>query len=58
MSRTKSEIDNEPPCALRIEPMTTEEILAMEGAGWDGDLKAMRTKPVLRTAGARVPHRP
>ena len=28
------------------EPMTTEEILAMQGMGWDGDLDAMRDEPV------------
>jgi Arc/MetJ family transcription regulator len=27
---------------LRVEPMSLEEALAMEGAGWDGDLEAMR----------------
>lgn len=27
---------------LHIEPMTTEEILAMEGTGWDGDLDELR----------------
>jgi Arc/MetJ family transcription regulator len=27
---------------LHIEPMTTEEMLAMRGVGWDGDLDAMR----------------
>ena len=26
------------------EPMTREEMLAMEGAGWDGDLEAMRSR--------------
>ncbi len=28
---------------LAIEPMTLDEALAMEGAGWEGDLAAMRT---------------
>ena len=28
-----------------VEPMTTEEALAMEGHGWDGDLDAMRDVP-------------
>lgn len=27
---------------LHVVPMTTEEMLAMRGAGWDGDLEAMR----------------
>lgn len=26
------------------DPMTREEMLAMEGAGWDGDLDAMRSR--------------
>jgi Arc/MetJ family transcription regulator len=28
---------------LRVEPMTREEMLAMEGTGWEGDLDAMRS---------------
>lgn len=28
--------------AREIEPMTREEILAMRGTGWDGDLAEMR----------------
>jgi Arc/MetJ family transcription regulator len=28
------------------EPMTREEMLAMEGTGWDGDLDAMRSQEV------------
>jgi Arc/MetJ family transcription regulator len=27
---------------LRVEPMTTEELLALEGTGWSGDLDEMR----------------
>lgn len=27
---------------LYLEPMTTEEQLAMQGSGWDGDLQAIR----------------
>jgi Arc/MetJ family transcription regulator len=27
---------------LAIEPMSREEMLAMEGSGWDGDLDEMR----------------
>lgn len=30
---------------LDIKPMTREEILAMEGTGWDGDLDEMRNDP-------------
>lgn len=28
------------------EPMTREEMLAMEGTGWEGDLNAMRSQEV------------
>jgi Arc/MetJ family transcription regulator len=28
---------------LDVEPMTREEVLAMEGSGWEGDLDAMRS---------------
>ncbi len=28
------------------EPMSKEEILAMRGTGWDGDLDAMRDEPL------------
>lgn len=28
---------------LDVEPMTREELLAMEGSGWEGDLDAMRS---------------
>ena len=27
---------------LRTEPMTTDEVLALEGTGWDGDLDELR----------------
>jgi Arc/MetJ family transcription regulator len=27
---------------LRVEPMSVDEILALEGTGWEGDLAAMR----------------
>jgi Arc/MetJ family transcription regulator len=27
---------------LRVEPMSVDEILALEGTGWEGDLEAMR----------------
>lgn len=27
-------------------PMTREEMLAMQGTGWDGDLDAMRSAPL------------
>lgn len=28
---------------LDVEPMSVDEMLAMEGSGWDGDLEAMRS---------------
>jgi Arc/MetJ family transcription regulator len=36
---------------LDVEPMSVDEMLAMEGSGWDGDLDAMR-------AGSRAPELP
>jgi Arc/MetJ family transcription regulator len=30
------------------EPMSKEEVLAMEGTGWGGDLDEMRDEPVAR----------
>jgi Arc/MetJ family transcription regulator len=32
--------------ARRIEPMSADEVRAMRGTGWDGDLEAMRNDPV------------
>lgn len=31
---------------LVVEPMTKEEVLAMRGTGWDGDLDEMRNEPL------------
>ncbi len=31
---------------LDPEPLSTEEALAMQGSGWEGDLDAMRRTPV------------
>jgi len=31
-----------PSASLDPEPLSTEEMLAMQGSGWDGDLDAMR----------------
>jgi Arc/MetJ family transcription regulator len=39
---TKREAVNYALRMLRIEPMSREEMLAMQGVGWDGDLDAMR----------------
>ena len=40
--RTKKEAVDLALRRLAVEPMTREEMLAMEGAGWDGDLDEMR----------------
>lgn len=40
--RTKREAVDYALRRLRIEPMTKEEALAMEGTGWGGDLDEMR----------------
>lgn len=32
---------------VSIEPMSVEEMLAMRGAGWDGDLDALRRGEVV-----------
>lgn len=40
--RTKKEAVDMALRSLVGEPMTREEILAMQGVGWDGDLEAMR----------------
>lgn len=41
--RTKREAVEYALRRLDIEPMTKEEMLAMEGTGWEGDLDQMRT---------------
>jgi Arc/MetJ family transcription regulator len=40
--KTKREAVNHALRELYVEPMTREEMLEMEGVGWDGDLDAMR----------------
>jgi Arc/MetJ family transcription regulator len=40
--RTKREAVESALRRIDVEPATREEILAMEGMGWDGDLDAMR----------------
>jgi Arc/MetJ family transcription regulator len=46
--RTKREAVDRALRRLDVEPMSREEILAMEGMGWDGDLDDMRHNgPVL-----------
>jgi len=45
--RTKREAVDYALRRLSVEPMTREEMLAMEGTGWDGDLDEMRSgRPV------------
>lgn len=43
--RTKRETVDFALRRLDIEPFSREEILALEGMGWDGDLEAMRSMP-------------
>lgn len=40
--KTKKEAVNYALSQIVVKPMTTEEILAMEGSGWEGDLDEMR----------------
>jgi Arc/MetJ family transcription regulator len=40
--KTKKDAVNHALRRIVVEPMTTEEILAMEGTGWEGDLDEMR----------------
>ncbi len=45
--RTKREAVDYALRRLAVEPMTRDEMLAMEGSGWDGDLDEMRSgRPV------------
>ena len=45
--RTKREAVDYALRRLAVEPMTREEMLAMRGTGWDGDLDEMRSpRPV------------
>jgi Arc/MetJ family transcription regulator len=46
--RTKREAVDRALRRLDVEPMSREEILSMEGTGWEGDLDEMRRPdPVL-----------
>ena len=40
--RTKREAVDRALRSLDVEPFSREEILTLEGTGWDGDLDAMR----------------
>jgi Arc/MetJ family transcription regulator len=40
---TKREAVNYALNRLRIEPMSVDEALALQGVGWEGDLDAMRS---------------
>ena len=44
--RTKREAVNLALSMVAAEPMTVEEALQMQGAGWEGDLDEMRTHDV------------
>ena len=44
--RTKREAVNLALGMVAAEPMTVEEALQMQGAGWEGDLDEMRTSDV------------
>ena len=43
--RTKREAVEQALHRLDVEPATREEMLAMRGMGWEGDLEAMRSIP-------------
>jgi Arc/MetJ family transcription regulator len=43
---TKREAVNYALRALRVKPLTRDEILELEGIGWEGDLDAMRSGSV------------
>ncbi|MBE7190324.1 type II toxin-antitoxin system VapB family antitoxin [Jatrophihabitans endophyticus] len=40
--KTKRDAVNYALRALHVEPLTREQMLDLEGVGWDGDLDAMR----------------
>jgi Arc/MetJ family transcription regulator len=43
--RAKRETVDFAPRRLLVEPLTRDEALAMEGAGWSGDLDELRSAP-------------
>jgi Arc/MetJ family transcription regulator len=48
--RTKREAVERGLRSLDVEPLSREEILELEGIGWDGDLDAMRADaPAVRS---------
>ena len=47
--RTKREAVNHALRELYIEPMSREQMLEMEGVGWDGDLDEMRGRSAAAT---------
>ena len=48
--RTKREAVDRALRALDVEPMTREELLEMQGIGWEGDLDAMREDaPIVKS---------
>lgn len=48
--RTKREAVNYSLRALRVEPLTREQMLELEGIGWEGDLDAMRGHGTVQSA--------
>lgn len=48
--KTKREAVDHALRELYVEPMTREQMLEMEGVGWDGDLDAMRGRATTKTA--------
>jgi Arc/MetJ family transcription regulator len=54
--RTKREAVDRALRALDVEPLSREELLALEGMGWEGDLDAMREDaPSVRSWTGRDP---
>lgn len=48
--RSKREAVEQALRSLDVEPASREEILAMRGIGWDGDLEAMRSDaPIVKS---------
>ncbi|MGZ5312546.1 MAG: type II toxin-antitoxin system VapB family antitoxin [Solirubrobacterales bacterium] len=54
--RTKREAVDRALRALDVEPMTRDELLEMQGIGWEGDLDAMREDaPIVKSWRERDP---
>ena len=48
--RTKKDAVDYALRRLHVEPMTIEEVLSMEGTGWDGDLDALEDAEARKRA--------